>query len=72
MCSDRSSACTGAWSGFKGSVRAEAGTSHFTIRLWDATDVLEAVFAHYPRLSPELRSRLPLVRAWALATTEGP
>jgi len=61
-----------AWSGFKGTVRTEARTSHFTIRLWDATDLLEAVFAHYLELSPELRSRMPLTRAWAVATTDGP
>jgi len=61
-----------AWAGFKGTVRTEARTSHFAVRLWDAKDLLDQVFANYDRLSPELRSRLPLTRVWAVATSEGP
>ncbi|MGH3804556.1 MAG: restriction endonuclease, partial [Pseudonocardiaceae bacterium] len=61
-----------AWAGFKGTTRAEARTSHFSIRLWDAQDLLDQVFAQYERLSPELRSRLPLTRVWAVAPTDGP
>ena len=61
-----------AWAGFKGTARAEARTSHFSVRLWDAPDLLDQVFAHYEQLSPELRSRLPLTRVWAVAPTDGP
>lgn len=61
-----------AWAGFKGTARAEARTSHFAVRLWDADDLLDEVFRHYDQLDSELRSRLPLTRVWAVAPTEGP
>lgn len=61
-----------AWSGFKGSVRAEARTSHFAVRLWDADDLLDEVFKHYEALDSELRSRLPLTRVWAVAPSDSP
>jgi restriction system protein len=61
-----------AWAGFKGTVRAEARTSHFAVRLWDAQDLLDQLFAHYLRLSSELRSRLPLTQVWVATPTEAP
>ncbi|MBA3280092.1 MAG: restriction endonuclease [Geodermatophilaceae bacterium] len=61
-----------AWGGFKGAVRAEARTSHFSVRLWDAQQLLDQVFDHYDKLTPELRSKLPLTRIWALASTDTP
>lgn len=61
-----------AWAGFKGSVRTEARTSHFAVRLWDADDLLDEVFRHYEVLGSELRSRLPLTRVWAVAPSDGP
>lgn len=60
------------WAGFKGSVRAEARTSHFAVRLWDADDLLDEVFKFYDQLGSELRSRLPLTRVWAVAASEIP
>ena len=61
-----------AWAGFKGKVRAEARTSHFAVRLWDADDLLNEVFHYYDQLGSELRSRLPLTRVWAVAATDSP
>jgi restriction system protein len=61
-----------AWAGFKGSVRQEARTSHFAVRLWDADDLLDEVFRHYDSLGSELRSRLPLTRVWAVAAGDLP
>ncbi len=58
--------------GFKGSVRQEARTSHFAVRLWDADDLLDEVFRHYDALGSELRSRLPLTRVWAVAAGDLP
>jgi restriction system protein len=60
-----------AWAGFKGTVRTEARTSHFTVRLWDAENLLDQVFANYDKLSAELRSRLPLTRVWEVASSDG-
>lgn len=61
-----------AWGGFRGKVRTEARSSHFAVRLWDAEDLLAHVFAIYPKLDAELRSRLPLKQVWAVATPEAP
>lgn len=58
-----------AWGGFKGSVRTEARTNHFTVRLWDADDLLRELFAVYEALAEDVRSALPLKRVWALVTT---
>ena len=55
-----------AWRGFKGTVRKESLSSIFTVRLWDATDVLSALFEAYERLPDDVRSQLPLQRTWSL------
>jgi restriction system protein len=55
-----------AWGGFKGNVRREARSQHFSMVLWDADDLLDALFDVYDRLREDLRSRLPLKRAWTL------
>ena len=55
-----------AWAGFKGTVRAEARLSHFTIRLWDADDLLAEIFGSYEKLPELIRSQLPIKRVWAL------
>jgi restriction system protein len=55
-----------AWGGFKGNVRREARPQHFSMVLWDADDLLNALFAVYDQLREDLRSRLPLKRVWAL------
>ncbi len=55
-----------AWAGFKGTVRDEARHSHFTVRLWDASEMLAELFTVYERLPDEIRSKLPLKRVWAL------
>lgn len=59
-----------AWSGFKGTARKEARTSHFSLRLWDANDLLDQVFLTYERFSPETRAELPLTRIWSLTQAE--
>lgn len=58
------------WAGFRGKVRAEARTSHFSVRLWDAGDLLDQIFLHYELFSSDIRARLPLQRTWTLAQTE--
>jgi restriction system protein len=59
-----------AWRGFKGTVRNESRGSFFSVRLWDATDVLDALFAVYERLPDDVRSQLPLQRIWSLVPPE--
>ena len=55
-----------AWKGFRGTVRREARPDHFTVRLWDAEDVLDELSKVYDRLTNDIRSELPLKRVWAL------
>lgn len=55
-----------AWRGFKGTVRNEARSSFFSVRLWDATQVLDALYEVYERLPDDVRSQLPLQRTWTL------
>jgi restriction system protein len=55
-----------AWGGFKGGVRREARPQHFSMVLWDADDLLNALFAVYDQLREDMRSRLPLKRTWTL------
>ena len=58
------------WGGFKSTVEKEARLSFFSVRLWDATDLIEAVLQNYERLSEELQSELPLKRIWALVSEQ--
>jgi len=58
------------WSGFNGPAMKEARQSFFTLRLWDADDLIEAVFRNYERLSGDLRQELPLKQEWTLVLEE--
>lgn len=55
-----------AWRGWKGTVRAEARSDYFIMRLWDAEELLTALFSIYRELPEDVRSELPLQRVWAL------
>ena len=55
-----------AWGGFKGTVRKEARDRHFSMLLWDANDLLDALFESYDSIRDDIRSKLPLQRAWVL------
>ena len=54
------------WGGFARPAEQEARTMHFNIRLWGSEQLLETVLENYDRLSPDIRSALPLKRVWAL------
>jgi len=58
------------WGGFNKAVESEARLSFFSVRLWDAKDLVEAVPRKYNRLPEELQSELPLKRIWALVIEE--
>jgi restriction system protein len=55
-----------AWGGFKRSVSKEARADHFSMLLWDADDLLDALFDAYDGIRDDIRSKLPLQRAWVL------
>ncbi len=54
------------WGGFKSSVLREARQHYFTIRLWDAGDIVSAIQKNYERLPSELQAELPLKQIWTL------
>ncbi len=54
-----------AWGGFKESVKKELRRDFFSMRLWDAGDLVDRVLIHYERLSDETKADLPLKRIWA-------
>jgi restriction system protein len=54
------------WGGVNKAVRAEARQGHFTVRLWDSSDLVEAIYRTYEALPAEIQAELPLKRAWML------
>lgn len=58
------------WGGFTKPVIQEARLSYFSVRLWDADDLLKAVLQNYDRLPEEIQSELPLKRIWTLVLEE--
>jgi len=58
------------WGGFNKAVEKEARLSFFSVRLWDAADLIGAVLQNYERLPEELQSELPLKRIWALVSEQ--
>lgn len=60
-----------AWGGFKGHVRREAQSQPFSMLLWDADDLLDALFEAYGSIRDDIRSRLPLQRMWVMVHEDG-
>ena len=56
------------WGGFTRAVLSESRQAHFSIRLWDSRDLLEAIYRSYERLPAEIRGELPLKRVWMLVS----
>lgn len=54
------------WGGFTQPARLEARQQFFRVRLWDQSDIVEAIFRVYEKLSPEFQAELPLKRIWML------
>jgi restriction system protein len=55
-----------AWGGFQGTVKKEASNEHFSMLLWDAEDLIDALLDSYDKLRDDLRSKIPLKRTWVL------
>jgi restriction system protein len=58
------------WGGFNKVVLGEARQGHFTVRLWDSRDLVEAIYRNYERLPAEIQADLPLKRVWMLVAEE--
>lgn len=58
------------WGGFNSVVLREARLSFFSVRLWDASDLVTALLRNYDSLEKELQAEIPLKRIWALVLEE--
>jgi restriction system protein len=58
------------WGGFNKVVLAESKQGHFTVRLWDSRDLVEAIYRNYEKLPAEIQAELPLKRVWMLVVEE--
>lgn len=60
-----------AWGEFQGHARREARNRPFSMLLWDADDLLNALFEAYDSIGDDIRSRLPLQRMWVMVHDDG-
>ncbi len=58
------------WGGFNGAVEKEARMSFFSVRLWNADDLVDAILRNYEKLPEELQTEIPVKRTWALVLEE--
>lgn len=56
-----------AWGGLSRPARDALKNQQLRVRVWEATDVVEAVLRNYARLPDDIRERLPLRRVWMLS-----
>lgn len=54
------------WGGFTVPLKTEARQQSFRIRLWDQSDLVQAIYHTYDRLPEEIQAELPLKRVWTL------
>lgn len=58
------------WGGFNGPTLREARQGYFAVRLWDASDLVNAIYRTYDKLPEEIQADLPLKRVWTLVPEE--
>jgi len=58
------------WGGFKSTVDKEIPSQFFSVRLWDAADIVDEFFRHYDSLDEDIKAEIPLKRVWTLAITD--
>jgi restriction system protein len=58
------------WGGFNKVVLNEARQGHFTVRLWESRDLVEAIYRTFDKLPAEIQAELPLKRVWMLVQEE--
>ncbi|WP_269366729.1 restriction endonuclease [Brachybacterium paraconglomeratum] len=54
------------WSGLSKPARDAVKHQRFRVKVWDSTDIVEAVLRNYEKLPEEITERLPLRRVWML------
>lgn len=55
-----------AWDGLSKPARDALKANNMRVRVWQDTDVVEAVLANYEKLDSDIRAQLPLKRVWIL------
>tara|TARA_Y100000589_G_scaffold224344_1_gene211927 strand:+ start:754 stop:1821 length:1068 start_codon:yes stop_codon:yes gene_type:complete len=54
------------WGGYTGPVLKEARQGHFAVRLWESSNLVEAIYRTYDKLPAEIQADLPLKQTWVL------
>ena len=54
------------WGGFTRDVEREARQGFFSVRLWHADDLVDAICRNYERLPEHIQNEIPLERVWTL------
>jgi restriction system protein len=60
-----------AWGGLTSQARSNVAHNRFTIRVWDAQALVDAVLDCYDRLPEDIKAELPLKPVWVLNRDEG-
>ena len=56
--------------GFNRAVLQESKQSHFTVRLWNSSDLVGTIYRNYDRLPAEVQAELPLKQVWMLVSED--
>ncbi len=60
------------WGGFNKIVLSESKQGYFAVRLWDSSNLVEAIYRLYELLPAEIQAELPLKKVWMLVAEEAP
>lgn len=58
------------WGGFTSSAVKEGRRLFFSVKMWDADDLIEQLIENYDYLSDEIKSEIPMKRIWTLLPEE--
>ena len=59
------------WGGFTRDVEREARQGFFSVRLWNANNLVDAICGNYERLPEQIQNEIPLERVWTLVPDKG-
>ena len=60
-----------AWGGITTRAKQALATQRFTVRVWNADDLIDALCRAYDRLPEEMQAALPLKQVWIYVESEG-
>ncbi|MCY3783913.1 MAG: restriction endonuclease [Chloroflexi bacterium] len=59
------------WGGFTSALEREARQSFFRVRLWNANNLVSAIYKTYENLPKQIQAEIPLERIWTLVRDDG-